>query len=446
MPCTVCSQKGLDCGVEHKVLASESRTLETNGIIQSQVINTQDSELGDDVEIVIECIPRAPLPSHDHILPSSDGLYMEFYWCTSSTWFDLLNDRITDVEHPLAVCAAHRFGPHISSKLVRSAVLHYSSFRKERELSYLGMQYLGEFYKNAREAIDRESYAELMYACYIMCLNEMACRRKFAVDLEKHASGFMLSYQKLVQMRTLTAEESKVMGQAYHLIVQMTHVASSRWHQDEYWFDLAKTITQRLDSAASRTLNSAKTISGWKDHSVWMPKSHPLFIAENVVYRLCTLFNRLSMILRNEMHGCYFDWNDTAAAVGDSLNDLAEIIFSRPIPQDQPHSVFVLNDGVSTLSGDKHTRQLLALYYILLLQYRIMVLEWSDPIWFDTMQTSLAICRLFPSPHQSQYPAPEVRFIANRGFWVALILAADFHNFRGRNRSYFELISSQSKY
>lgn len=27
---------------------------------------------------------------------------MEFYWCTSSTWFDLLNDRIIDVEHLLA--------------------------------------------------------------------------------------------------------------------------------------------------------------------------------------------------------------------------------------------------------------------------------------------------------------------------------------------------------
>jgi len=157
-----------------------------------------------------------------------------FIWCTSSTWFDLLNDRITDVEHPLAVCAAHRFGPHISSKLVRSALLHYSSFRKERELSYLGMQYLAEFYKNAREAIDRESYAELLYACYIMCLNEMACRRKFAGDLEKHASGFMLSYQKLIQMSMLTVEECKVMGRAYHLIVQMTYVASSRWHEDEY--------------------------------------------------------------------------------------------------------------------------------------------------------------------------------------------------------------------
>jgi len=441
LPCTTCSQKGLDCGVEHKILPSESRALYTSAANRSHFPNALDSEPGDDIDIVLENIPRAPLTPTDHTLSSSDGLYMEFFWCTSATWFDLLNNRITDVEHPLAVCAAHRFGLHISSKLVRSAVLHYSSFRKERELSYLGMQYLAEFYKNAREAIDRESYAELLYACYIMCLNEMACRRKFAGDLEKHANGFILSYQKLVRMSMLTVEESKVMGQAYELIVQMTHVASSRWHQDEHWFDLAKTITQRLGSAASRTLNSAKAITGWKDHSVWIPKSHPLSGAENVVYRLCTLFNRLSGILRSELNGCSFDWDDTAAAVGESLNDLATIIFSQPaipIPQYyQSHGVFVLNDGVTTLSVDKYTRQLLALYYILLLQYRIMVLEWSDSMWFDTLQTSLAICRLYPSPHQAQYPAPEVRFMTNRGFWVALILVADFHNFRGRNLSVF---------
>jgi len=151
------------------------------------------------------------------------------------------------------------------------------------------------------------------------------------------------------------------------------------------------------------------------------------------VYRLCTLFNQLSAILRSELDDCLFDWDDT---VGDSLSDLATIIFSQsaiPIPQYQCYNVFVLNDGVTTLSGDKYTRQLLALYYILLLQYRIMVLEWSDSMRFDTIQTSLAICRLFPSPHQAQYPAPEVRFMVNRGFWVALILVADFHNFRGRN-------------
>ena len=136
------------------------------------------------------------------------------------------------------------------------------------------------------------------------------------------------------------------------------------------------------------------------------------------------------------MDGHDFSWDETAAAVGSSLNALAQIIFSRSamlVPQQQSTRLFVLNDGVTTLSGDKFTRQLLALYYVLLLQYRIMVQEWSDSMWSKTIETALAICRLFPSPHEAQYPAPEIRFPANRGVCVALILVADSHNIRRRS-------------
>ena len=428
----MCSQKGLDCGAEKKVFAQETKYVDTTAVNECQVANVLDTRLGYHVQTID--IPRAPLPPTDHALPSTDGLYMAFYWCTSATWVDLLNDRITDVEHPLATCTAHRFGPHISSKLVRAAVLFYSSLRKEQKLSYLGMQYLAEFYQRAREAIDQEYYVELLYACYIMCLCELACKRKFYGDFEKHASGFLINYQNLVRTGMLTAEEYNVMGQAHQLLIQMTHVASSQWHQDEYWFPLAKTVIQRLDSAASRTLNSIMTISGWKDHSVWIPKSHPLVGAESFVYQLCTLFNRLSIILRNEMDGHDFSWDETAAAVGSSLNGLAQIILSgSAMLKQQSTSLFVLNDGVTTLSGDKFTRQLLALYYVLLLQYRIMVQEWSDSMWSETIETALAICRLFPSPHEAQYPAPEIRFMANRGVCVALILIADSHNIRRRS-------------
>lgn len=263
----------------------------------------------------------------------------------------------------------------------------------------------------------------------------MACKRKFFGDFETHSNGFLISYQNLVRTCMLTAEEYEVMGRAYELIFQMTHVGSSQWHQDEYWFGLAQTITQRLGSAASRALNLAKTTSAW-DRSIWIPKSHHLLGAENVAYRLCTLFNRLPIILRNEMDGCGFNWDETVAAVGFSLNVLAQIIFSQSpmlIPQQNSSYQLILSDGVTVLSGDKFTRQLLALYYIFLLQYRIMLQEWSDSMWFEIIETSLAICRLYPSPHESQYPTSEICFMVNRGCCVAIILVADSHNCRGKS-------------
>jgi len=50
LPCTACSQKGLDCGVEDKVLASASKTIDMGN--QSQVTNARNLDLGEDVEEV----------------------------------------------------------------------------------------------------------------------------------------------------------------------------------------------------------------------------------------------------------------------------------------------------------------------------------------------------------------------------------------------------------
>lgn len=58
LPCTTCSQKGLDCGVEDKVLASASKTIDM--VNQSQVTNARNLELGEDVEEVRESVPLAP--------------------------------------------------------------------------------------------------------------------------------------------------------------------------------------------------------------------------------------------------------------------------------------------------------------------------------------------------------------------------------------------------
>jgi len=382
---------------------------------------------------IVSYIPREPRPPIDQTLPPFDGLYMEFYWRASGMWFDLINDRMSDTAHPLAKCAAHRFGPHMSSKLVRSAVLYYSSFRKERQLSYTGMQYLDRFFELAKDAIDRQSNVELVYACYVMCLREMTCGRKLYGEFENHADGFMISYENLVSSGELTVEEYRVLGQAYDLINQMRRVASSQWHQDENWFGFAQTVTQRLDSATSRALHSTKTITASKNQSRWIPKSHHLVRAEDLVYRLCTLFNELAG--KNETEAQNFSWLDTASAIGRCLNALATIIFSPIVmldPQSKIPNLFVLKDGVTTLPGDKFTRQLLTLYYIFLVQYHILVLEWSDSTWFEAIEASLAICRLFPPPHESNYPAPEVRFFANRGFFFALVVAAESHNIGGR--------------
>jgi len=380
----------------------------------------------------IELIPRPPQIPSDQIVSSFDGQYMQFYWCTSGRWFDLINDGMTDSKHPLALCAARRFGGHISSKPVRSAVLFYSSFRKEGgKTTYLGMEYLAQFFESVQEAIAKESYIELVYACYAMCLYEMAAKRRFSEDFEKHAHGFLISYENLMKTETLTGEEYKVMSQAYNMISRATQITSSRWHQQENWFEFAQTCIQRLDNAAFRLLNSPQAIAQWNDYSMWLPKSHHLFEAEGYVYELCTLFERLSGIMRDL--STEVDWVQTAADIQVYLKTLLRFITNTTAtlaPSVLPN-VYVLKDGRTKVPGDKFTRQLLCLYYIFELQYQILIQEWSETTRIELVQTSHAICRIFPAPHESTYPGPEIRFIANRGLYFAGVTAVEGRNIAG---------------
>lgn len=342
-------------------------------------------------------------------------------------WVDLINDGMSNEKHPLAICAALRFGPYLASKPVRSAVLFYSSYRKEGTVSYLGMEYLDQFYEGAREAIDKNSYAELAYACYAMCLFEMASKRQFSVNFQKHAKGFLISYQHLVQTGALTVEEMKFMKTGYEMVTQATHVVSSQWYQSESWFTFTRTCIQRLESAVSRVLTSAKATSVWKKRRVWIPESHYLQGIEDLLYHLCTLFNQLSIIRRNETERRDSQWTEIGIAIRECLATIWEIVSKPVIIDGDSNTWLVLKDGITAIPGDKFTRQLLTLYYIFLFQYLILVEQWSDSTAVEVIKTSAAICRLFPAHYESTYPGSEIQFIIHRGLIFAGILLMHAH-------------------
>lgn len=352
---------------------------------------------------------------------------MEFFWLTSSTWFDLLNDSLQNKPHPLAVCASHRFGPHISSPLVRSVILSYSSYRKDHGTISFGIQYLCDFCKYAREAIDQGAYIELLYGCYLMCAQELS-KRNFTGDFQNHAQGFLLSYRQIVKLGVLTLEEEEVMQRAYGLILQMTMVATSEWHERDNWRRLAGTIMQRLDSAARRGL-SVKGSSDATNQRLWIPALHTLAGSEWVVDGLCARFSRLSMI--RLIPEDFTDFDDTVGQVALSLETLRNSLFNAKYSPSHPYTTnLLLDDGITYIKGDQYTRQLLTLYYIFLSHYYIVVLEWAESSPTEVRRISQAVCRLFPPPHETQYPA-QIRFWLNRGLFIAGMICADADNCKG---------------
>lgn len=360
-------------------------------------------------------------------------------------WFDLINDNMTGVQHPLALCAARRFGSHISSPAVRSAILFYSSYRKERKISCLGMEYLAQFYNVMREAIERKAYVELLYACYAMCLYEMSSKRRFSEEFAIHANGFLITYQNLLETCALSEEEFQVMSGAYDVISKANRIASSQWHQDGNWLAFAQTCILRLNSAAVRGLNQ---IDIENDRS-WIPVSHPLHRAEDSVFLLCSLFNQISSIIRNEPDAHIFDWNETVGLICESLDGLWQIISqSEPEEHNANYAIhqFILKDEFTALRGDMFTRQLLLIYYILSLQYLVLIGEWSKSTCPEIIKISMAICRLFSFAHESTYPGLEMRFVANRGLVVAGIIVVESKNIGGFPFFLIILIVSQSEY
>jgi hypothetical protein len=112
--CTVCLQKGLDCGANQKVWAREwksQRTSPANDGALTRIPEAIEKDLADE-DSTIEYIPREPPTPEYQALCSLDGLYLQFYWCASGIWVDLINNGMTNEKHPLAICAARRFGPH----------------------------------------------------------------------------------------------------------------------------------------------------------------------------------------------------------------------------------------------------------------------------------------------------------------------------------------------
>ena len=384
----------------------------------------------------ISCEPHPPI---EDTLPSLESEYLEFFWLTSSTWFDLLNDSIQNTPLPLAICASHRFGPHISSRLVRSVILSYSSYRKDRGTISFAIQHLCDFCKYAREAIDQGSYIELLYGCYLMCAQELS-KRNFTGDFQNHAQAFLRCYRRIVTLGILTLEEEEVMQRAYNLILQMTMVATSEWHEKDNWRRLTYTLIQRLDSAAQRGL-SIKGSSDENNQTLWIPASNSLAGSEWVVDGLCTRFTRLSMILLGRED--YDNLDDIIGQIALGLETLRNSLF---IPKYSPDggqtytTNLLLDDGMTYLQGDQYTRQLLTIYYVFLSQYRIMGLEWTQSSQTEVVRASQAICRLFPPPHETQYPA-QIRFWLNRGVFIAGLIIADTDNCKGIDAVYGTLLT-----
>jgi hypothetical protein len=375
-------------------------------------------------------IPMNMLPAPSETLSSADGQCMTYYWRTSGVWFDLINNVESGPSHALATCVARRFGPHISSPVVRSAYLYYSSYRIEGgKITVQGMVYLSDYFQQARKAIEMEDYVDLMYASYAICLYEMTSRRFFTLEFAKHAEGFLISLEK--GRKYLTYEEEVVMMSAYEMISNALDISRSRWSTNKNWREFFGALIQRLECANSRLLNTTTKGTGYANNSAWIPMSHPLFRAECLAYQLSSLFDVL--VAQKDKPTEDSEKTEINIAIQNCLKGLWDTLSEPSLKDsfDDDELIELRLTGDTKILGDKYTRQLLYLFYLFSLQDLLLNEEWSEEVCAQAVDISITVCRLYPVPHISTFPSSDIRFLVNRGLVIAGVVAIEGRNMLG---------------
>jgi hypothetical protein len=205
LPCKRCSQKQLPCGSQEKVWG-ERRERERSSQVQDGQLNMRlQYNLGGGSQNT-PIILRQPRVPDNETLSSQEGMYIRFAY---ERLFRFTFEAGSMDCLWLADSMFRRFGPTLSSKPVRYAVLLYALSYQRYTTPSIDCQrllYLDQFYRSTRDAITSNAYADVMYACYSVCAHGLIAGQAVG-ELLKHFDGFLLSFQKLKGSSTLTAEE-----------------------------------------------------------------------------------------------------------------------------------------------------------------------------------------------------------------------------------------------
>ena len=197
LPCSLCSEKGLRCTAADKIWGPkrELRQLE----IEKQNKRSMTRQRGDILSDndIIEIIPRQ-FPTPDEVLSTQlEAKYIQYFY------ENILDIYLISYSEDL-LRNVPRFRPNPSSKAVRYALMLLSlksldgkGLISEDENKIKQFEFRALYCHHASEAIENHAYADILNACYMMCI--------YAVDANlpldefiKHFRGFLLVVERLV--------------------------------------------------------------------------------------------------------------------------------------------------------------------------------------------------------------------------------------------------------
>jgi len=165
-------------------------------------------------EEVSEIVPPEVPTADDEVLSQFEGMVLQWfhrsnlywYWHNDSIHYFLPASFRNSSTDPTTFLYG-RYGPKLSSKVVRDAAILLCSHFQEGWASdkFRELEFRGQFYNHAIEAINNNCYADIAYASYMMC-RYVLNRGGSWEEISKHFSGFLVAYEKLVTSTDNDAE------------------------------------------------------------------------------------------------------------------------------------------------------------------------------------------------------------------------------------------------
>ena len=120
-------------------------------------------DTGDDLGT--EEIQRAPATPNTEDINSFEGAILRLFW---QEFFENADEPIQRV---FATHLLHRFGPNVSSKAVRHALLSaFSEDAKKSRLQVSGLEHSVLAMRYTQQAINEHTYVEILYAAFLMAI------------------------------------------------------------------------------------------------------------------------------------------------------------------------------------------------------------------------------------------------------------------------------------
>ena len=148
-------------------------------------------------------VPRQVPTPDDDVLSPFEGMMIQWFHRNGLDWYYGFNYECfifewRDLPRPRSTLY-YRFGPKLSSKVVRNAVillggLFQGGWANQRCQE---LEFRGQFYCHAIQAINNNCYADIAYASYTMCRYAIGRDAGWG-EIPQHFNGFLAAYEKLV--------------------------------------------------------------------------------------------------------------------------------------------------------------------------------------------------------------------------------------------------------